>query len=174
MSSLEEVRGLRHRISELEGELRQVRKRSMVAIQAAEAEEECLVNRMMKSLTNLKKEKEDLAIAVEQEEELLTNTLQRRLSKLLTEKEALERRLRHEREAVRSIGEDLDVATDRRRQLEGLHEALALSSRASDQLSGYSASASKDECVAESVRTLTRLQTLLRSIVASAAPPAEG
>jgi hypothetical protein len=75
----------------------------------AEAEEECLINKMMKRLNELKKEKETLAVEVscppwcpfyvrgaltwalspcqvEREEELLTNTLQRRLREVLKEK----------------------------------------------------------------------------------------
>ncbi|CAN0428663.1 unnamed protein product, partial [Laminaria digitata] len=50
--------------------------------QQVEAEEECLINRMMKRLMELKKEKEDLALEVEREEELLTNTLQKKLNQV--------------------------------------------------------------------------------------------
>ena len=39
-------------------------------------------NRLMKRLTELKREKEDLVLEVEREEELLTNQLQQKLEKV--------------------------------------------------------------------------------------------
>ncbi len=48
--------------------------------QAAEAEEEAIVNRMVIRLEEIKKEKESLALQVEREEEMITSTLQRKLS----------------------------------------------------------------------------------------------
>ena len=48
------------------------------SISAAEVEEECIINKMMKRLNQLKCEKEKLAVEVEVEEELLINNMSKR------------------------------------------------------------------------------------------------
>ncbi|MEW5314498.1 MAG: hypothetical protein WDW38_005993 [Sanguina aurantia] len=65
-----------------------------------EQEEEMLVNRLMKRLEALKKEKQFLATEVEREEEFLTNNLQKKLEKVMREKLELERKLETEQELV--------------------------------------------------------------------------
>ena len=45
--------------------------------------QECITNKMMKRLQELKKEKETLAIEVEREEEMMSNTLQRKLTQVI-------------------------------------------------------------------------------------------
>ena len=55
-----------------------------------EAEEESITLALMKRLSTLKKEKEDLAVEVEREEEHLTNKLMKRLAMLRREKIELE------------------------------------------------------------------------------------
>jgi Uncharacterized conserved protein H4 (DUF2046) len=44
--------------------------------------QECITNRMIKRLEELKKEKETLAMEVEREEEMMSNTLQRKLTQV--------------------------------------------------------------------------------------------
>ena len=71
---------------------------------AAEAGEERVVNRMIGRLSDLRKEKEAIALEVEREEELLTNTLSRRLGEALRATAAAEAReaaLREEVDALR-------------------------------------------------------------------------
>lgn len=53
---------------------------------------------MLKKITELKKEKESLALNYEQEEECLTNELNRKFTQLRQEKVALERTLAREQE----------------------------------------------------------------------------
>jgi hypothetical protein len=50
--------------------------------QASEVEEEMMINKMLGRLTEMKREKEVLALTVEQEEEQLTNTMGRRLAEV--------------------------------------------------------------------------------------------
>jgi coiled-coil domain-containing protein 6 len=45
--------------------------------------QECITNRMIKRLEELKKEKETLAMEVEREEEMMSNTLQRKLTQVI-------------------------------------------------------------------------------------------
>ncbi|OON14445.1 hypothetical protein X801_09765, partial [Opisthorchis viverrini] len=85
------IRGL----NEVNQQLRQ----NSVNIQArAEQEEEYISNTLLKKITELKKEKESLAINYEQEEECLTNELNRKFTQLRQEKVALERTLAREQE----------------------------------------------------------------------------
>ena len=65
----------------------------------AEQEEEYISNKLLKKITELKKEKEFLALNYEQEEEFLTNDLTRKLSQLRAEKATLEKTLEKEQEA---------------------------------------------------------------------------
>lgn len=64
----------------------------------AEQGEEYISNTLLKRITELKKEKESLAINYEQEEECLTNALNRKFTQLRQEKGALERTLAREQE----------------------------------------------------------------------------
>eukprot|EP00612_Vaucheria_litorea_P004531 CAMPEP_0171460346 /NCGR_PEP_ID=MMETSP0945-20130129/5255_1 /TAXON_ID=109269 /ORGANISM="Vaucheria litorea, Strain CCMP2940" /LENGTH=223 /DNA_ID=CAMNT_0011986523 /DNA_START=152 /DNA_END=823 /DNA_ORIENTATION=- len=75
-----------------------MRKSAALLSHAIEAEEECITNRMMKRLNELKKEKENLVVEVEREEEHMTNTLQRKLTKVRQEKVDLENQLEREQE----------------------------------------------------------------------------
>ncbi|VDP84204.1 unnamed protein product [Echinostoma caproni] len=85
------IRGL----NEMNQQLRQ----NSVNIQAkAEQEEEYISNTLLKKITELKKEKESLALNYEQEEECLTNELNRKFTQLRQEKVALEQTLAREQE----------------------------------------------------------------------------
>ncbi|VDL96970.1 unnamed protein product [Schistocephalus solidus] len=64
----------------------------------AEQEEEYISNMLQRRISELKKEKEALALNYEQEEECLTNELNRKLVQLQREKELLERTLAQEQE----------------------------------------------------------------------------
>ena len=59
-----------------------------------------VTNRLMKRLTELKREKENLVLEVEREEELLTNQLQAKLEQVRKEKVTLENELEHEQEYI--------------------------------------------------------------------------
>mmetsp|Transcript_2105 Transcript_2105/g.6342 ORF Transcript_2105/g.6342 Transcript_2105/m.6342 type:complete len:207 (+) Transcript_2105:241-861(+) len=118
-----EAEALRQRVSRLEDEIVRLKKQSIAASQAAEAEEEGIVNRVLKRLNDLKKEKEDLIMSIEQEEEFLTNTLQRKLSVILAEKEALERRLSLERAGLAGLRGSVSVVDDA--EAKGADDALA-------------------------------------------------
>ena len=74
--------------------------RSVEVSMEAEAEEECMMNKLTRRLAQLRKEKELLANAVEREEEALTNNLQRQLMQLKKEKVSLENQLEAEHESV--------------------------------------------------------------------------
>ena len=65
-----------------------------------EQEEECITNKLMKRLKQLRDEKETLANEVESEEEYLVNNLQKRLQKVNGEKLQLEQQLEMEQEYV--------------------------------------------------------------------------
>jgi coiled-coil domain-containing protein 6 len=69
--------------------------RSMLVSVSAEAEtqEECITNKLMRSLLTMKKEKERLAREVEQEEECITNSLQTKLRAEAAQVAALQDRL---------------------------------------------------------------------------------
>ncbi|KAA3677091.1 coiled-coil domain-containing protein 6 [Paragonimus westermani] len=93
-----EVETLKLKIKGL-NEVNQQLRRNSVNIQAkAEQEEEYISNTLLKKITELKKEKESLAINYEQEEECLTNELNRKFTQLRQEKVALERTLAREQE----------------------------------------------------------------------------
>eukprot|EP00210_Caulerpa_lentillifera_P008033 g7670.t1 len=81
-------------------ELRLVKERSIQMQVTIEQEEECISNKLLKRLEQLKKEKQILANEVEQEEEFLTNTLQKKLEKLNQEKIDLENQLESEQEYI--------------------------------------------------------------------------
>mmetsp|Transcript_13633 Transcript_13633/g.24302 ORF Transcript_13633/g.24302 Transcript_13633/m.24302 type:complete len:184 (-) Transcript_13633:174-725(-) len=66
----------------------------------AEAEEEAIINRFNKKLSQLVLEKERLAQEVEREEELITNTLQRQLNQLRKDKVELENQMEQEQECM--------------------------------------------------------------------------
>lgn len=70
---------------------------------AAEVGEERVVNRMIGRLSDLRKEKEAIALEVEREEELLTNTLSRRLGEALRVTAAAEAREAALREEVKAL-----------------------------------------------------------------------
>eukprot|EP01084_Bolivina_argentea_P249952 418594_1 len=86
----------RQKSANLQLEVAELRQRAADITQAAEAEEEAIVNRMVIRLEEIKKEKESLALQVEREEEMLTNTLQMKLSVVRTEKERVEAQLEAE------------------------------------------------------------------------------
>ncbi|KAJ9050465.1 hypothetical protein DSO57_1014123 [Entomophthora muscae] len=67
---------------------------------SAEQEEEFMLNKLLKRISGLKKEKGDLMVQVEQEEEFLTNSLQKKLFQLQKEKIDLENALEQEQEFV--------------------------------------------------------------------------
>jgi len=97
---LQELEREKARSTSLLKEVERVKARTVEVSVEAEAEEECMTNKLTKRLLQLKKEKEILANAVEQEEELLTNNLQRQLTQLKQEKVSLESQLEAEHEAV--------------------------------------------------------------------------
>lgn len=93
-----EVETLKLKIKGL-NEMNHQLRRNSVNIQAkAEQEEEYISNTLLKKITELKKEKESLAINYEQEEECLTNELNRKFTQLRQEKVALEQTLAREQE----------------------------------------------------------------------------
>ena len=65
-----------------------------------EQEEECITNKLMKRLKQLRDEKQTLANEVEHEEEYLVNNLQKRLQKVNGEKLELENQLELEQEYI--------------------------------------------------------------------------
>lgn len=65
-----------------------------------EQEEECITNKLMKRLKQLRDEKQTLANEVEHEEEYLVNNLQKRLQKVNGEKIELENQLELEQEYI--------------------------------------------------------------------------
>ncbi|KAI9014617.1 hypothetical protein BC832DRAFT_160469 [Gaertneriomyces semiglobifer] len=76
-------------------------RRMTVELQAsAEQEEECIANKLIKNIHDLKKEKGELLLKVEQEEEMITNTLQKKLAQLQKEKVEMEIALEQEQEFI--------------------------------------------------------------------------
>ncbi|CAH1757545.1 14557_t:CDS:10 [Entrophospora sp. SA101] len=65
---------------------------------SAEQEEEFISNKLLKRISNLKKEKGELLLQVEQEEEYLTNTLQKKLNQLQKEKIDMENAFEQEQD----------------------------------------------------------------------------
>jgi len=78
-------------------ELDQCKKWNVELQTLSEQEEESITNKLIKRLTELKREKEALAMQVEAEEEFLTNWLQVKLEKMRQEKVDLEVELGHSR-----------------------------------------------------------------------------
>ncbi|CAL8098191.1 unnamed protein product [Calicophoron daubneyi] len=93
-----EVETLKLKIKGLNEANEQLRRNSVTIQAKAEQEEEYISNILLKKITELKKEKESLAINYEQEEECLTNELNRKFTQLRQEKVALERTLAREQE----------------------------------------------------------------------------
>jgi len=76
-------------------------------------------NRLMKRLSDLKREKENLVLEVEREEELLTNQLQAKLEQVRKEKVSLENELEHEQEyIVNRLQKQLSVVTAEKEALQ--------------------------------------------------------
>jgi len=95
----------RQKTASLEVEVTRLKNTCVDVISKAEAEEECMINRMMKRLTELKHEKEQLAMEIEREEELLTNNLQKRLveaQKARSEAESREHAMREELDTIKA------------------------------------------------------------------------
>lgn len=90
----------RRRSAQLVDDLKRAKEENFLAQQRAEQEEEFITNRLTKRLTQLKREKQNLANEVEQEEEYLVNNLQKRLTEVTREKIDLERRLEAEQEYI--------------------------------------------------------------------------
>jgi len=90
----------RHKRRVVEEELREVKSKLEYAQTAAEQEEERITLLLMKKLTALKKERDEIAMQVEQEEEYLTNTLQQKLELVRREKIDLENKLEQEEELI--------------------------------------------------------------------------
>lgn len=85
----------------------------------AEQEEEYLTNKLMKRLTELKREKEELARQVEMEEEMITNKLSKKLEKVKQEKVNLENLLEQEQEyIVNKLQKQLSAVLEEKRALE--------------------------------------------------------
>ncbi|VDQ04406.1 unnamed protein product [Trichobilharzia regenti] len=95
-----EVETLKLKVKGLNDLNQQLRRNSQAK---AEQEEEYISNTLLKKITELKKEKESLALNYEQEEECLTNELSRKFTQLRQEKVALERTLAREQENQASI-----------------------------------------------------------------------
>jgi len=83
-----------------EEQLQTLRVSTAEAVQQVEAEEEFITNTLMKRLSQLKQEKEKLALQIEEEEEFLTNTLQMKLDKLKREKIEIESQMEQEQEYI--------------------------------------------------------------------------
>lgn len=81
-------------------ELQQMRETIVNNAMKAEAEEECISNKLTRRLADLAAEKARLAIEVEREEELISNTLQKQLAQLRKDKVELENQLEQEQEAM--------------------------------------------------------------------------
>jgi len=83
---------------------------------SAEQQEEFISNKLLRRISDLKREKEQLLLQVEQEEEHMTNTLSKKVSQLVAEKGALE----------------LTLQTEREQMISALREQLAKLSNSSD------------------------------------------
>uniref|UniRef100_A0A7S2RXB8 Uncharacterized protein n=1 Tax=Rhizochromulina marina TaxID=1034831 RepID=A0A7S2RXB8_9STRA len=95
----------RQRNASLAQEVQRLKRVCAESISQAETEEECIINRMMKRLSDLKREKEALAIEVEREEELLTNTMSKRLT------EAIRAQMEAEEQVERLSAENEELKT---------------------------------------------------------------
>jgi len=94
-----------------------------------EVEVECIVNRLIKNLSDLKNEKATLMIQLEQEEELMTNKLQRKLRHVLEEKAEIENQLEAEQEyIVNRLNKQLSESRSEKVRLEAQLTAEKLSS----------------------------------------------
>lgn len=129
----------RRRSAALADELQALRAQLLRNSVEAEAEEEFLINKLNKKLTQLLGEKERLAQEVEREEELITNTLQKQLAQLRRDKVDLENRLEQEQECmvnklqrrVAVLEKEKDEALrrrreEKRREQEFVHDCLAI------------------------------------------------
>eukprot|EP00002_Diphylleia_rotans_P010795 TRINITY_DN2135_c0_g1_i1.p1 TRINITY_DN2135_c0_g1~~TRINITY_DN2135_c0_g1_i1.p1 ORF type:complete len:328 (+),score=69.65 TRINITY_DN2135_c0_g1_i1:454-1437(+) len=106
------------------------------------------VNNLVKRVTALKREKEELLVEVEQEEEYLTNTLQRRLDTIRDEKIELEKRLEAEQEfIVNRLQKQLAVVIDEKIRLQ-----KKLSQETQERLDRSGTSASESESEKEEAR----------------------
>jgi len=85
----------------------------------SEHEEENITNKLIKRLTDLKREKEELAMQVEAEEEFLTNSLQAKLNQVRKEKVDLEVELENEQEQIfNRLHKQLTTVTAEKESLE--------------------------------------------------------
>mmetsp|Transcript_14545 Transcript_14545/g.31670 ORF Transcript_14545/g.31670 Transcript_14545/m.31670 type:complete len:245 (-) Transcript_14545:810-1544(-) len=92
----------RRRADALEEELRLAKQQYVLVQTQLEQEEECITNKLIKRLDELKKEKAQLVCEVEQEEELVSATLRTRLQTANHEHEAVIHKLQVQLDQLRS------------------------------------------------------------------------
>ncbi|RLN89720.1 hypothetical protein BBJ28_00020337 [Nothophytophthora sp. Chile5] len=108
----------RQRTAALEMEAKMLRAALVALGESTEFEEERMTNRLIKRLSDVKGEKEKLALEVEREEELLTNNLQKKLDQLRKEKVDLENKLENEQEyIVNRLSKQLEAARAEKERL---------------------------------------------------------
>lgn len=125
IASLEEKLSLEKKRSQfLADELAKSRQTLANHVNESEAEEECITNKLCKQVSDLKKEKEKMAIDAEREEEYLTNNLQKEIFNLRKEKVSLENLLEQEQEfAVNRLQKQLKEIEDAKLLVEHQLEA---------------------------------------------------
>jgi len=106
----EELDVEKHRNMQLQQEIERLKSQQIAHHIEVEQEEEFMMNRLIKNLSNLQKEKDRLLIQLEEEQEFLTNNLQRRLNQVLLEKRDLEQELKEEQDYIRfTLQKRMDV-----------------------------------------------------------------
>eukprot|EP00475_Leptophrys_vorax_P024320 TRINITY_DN3354_c0_g1_i3.p1 TRINITY_DN3354_c0_g1~~TRINITY_DN3354_c0_g1_i3.p1 ORF type:complete len:194 (-),score=56.66 TRINITY_DN3354_c0_g1_i3:353-934(-) len=96
-AELARERAKSHALSEELIRLKEQQLRQHVEI---EQEEEFITNKLLKTLRNLEKEKNQILMEIDREQEYLTNTLHRRMSQIMREKKDLENQLKVEQDYI--------------------------------------------------------------------------
>lgn len=141
-SSLDEVSSLRRELASVQAELRREKKRRHAAEELVrelkrestlnqirvEEEEEMISNKLMKRLTELKQEKEQIARASESDSEWVTNSLSQRLEDLQRQKHRIIAAAEEENEfIVNRLNKELEALRNEKLELERKVQRLSRS-----------------------------------------------